>query len=80
MVPVPARLLVLAHLPVLAQRPREAELPALAPLVLEELQVVVGLAQLPVLAHLVVEAVVPRDLLSHRSRRSFSAARARSSP
>ena len=58
----------------------EAEVPALVPLVLEELQVVVGLAQPPVLVHLVVEAAVPRDLLSRLSRQSFSAAMARSTP
>jgi hypothetical protein len=40
-------------------------------------RVVVGLARLPVLAHLVVEAAVPVELLS---RQSFSAAMARSSP
>jgi hypothetical protein len=58
---------LLVRLPVLAKAP----LPVLVPLVL---------AQLPVLVHLVVEAAVPRDLLSRLSRQSFSAARARSSP
>jgi hypothetical protein len=36
-------------------------------------------AQVPVLAHLVVEAAVPLDLLSRLSRQSFSAAMAKSS-
>ena len=71
---VPAQPLVPAPLS------QEAELPALVPLGLEELQVLVGLVQLPVLVHLVVEAAVPRDLLSHLSRQSFSAAMARSTP
>ena len=65
-VPVPARRLVLARLPVQARRPRQAELPALVPLVL---------------AHLVVEPVAAAEhLLSRLNRQSFSAAMARSSP
>jgi hypothetical protein len=59
-----------AELPVPAQ-PRIRVPPVLA------WRVVVGLARLPVLAHLVVEAAVPVELLS---RQSFSAAMARSSP
>ena len=70
-VPVPARLLVLALLPVREQRPREAELPA--PARLPGVLVVPA----PGVAHRVVEAGVPWDLLS---RQSFSAAMARSSP
>ena len=62
--------------------PEEPVLPAGARLVLvlvpvlAQLQVVVGLAGLPVRAHLVVE---PEVLLHLRSRQSFSAAMARSS-
>ena len=55
-------LLVPAQPPVQGPLPQEAQLPALAPLVL---------------AHLVVEAAVPWDLLS---RQSFSVAMAGSSP
>jgi hypothetical protein len=55
---------VLVDLVVPAPLSQEAELPALA--------------QPPVLAHLVVEAAVPRDLLSRLNRQSFSAAMARS--
>ena len=77
--PVPAEPLVAAPLP------DEPELPALAPPVLAQVpvlaqwQVVVGLAQLPVVvvAHLVVE---PEVLVELRSRQSFSAAMAKSSP
>ena len=68
---VPARLLVLAHLPVPAQRPREADLPA--PAQLPEAPVVPA----PVVAHLVVDSALLLDLLN---RRLFSAATARSSP
>ena len=67
----------LAHLPVLAlaqvvaRRAHRVQLPLLARLP------VLAKAHLPVVAHLVVEARLPRHLLS---RQSFSAARARSSP
>ena len=73
-VPVPARLLVLADLAAPAQRPREAELPAPA-----RLPVVLVVPALG-LAHLVVEAAVPVELLLLLSLQSFSAAMARSSP
>ena len=80
----------LAHLPVLAlaqvaarrahrvQLPLLPRLPAKAHLPVPALRsVVVGLAQVPVVAHLVVEPVVAVERLS---RQSFSAAMARSSP
>jgi hypothetical protein len=73
-VPVPARLLVLAHLQVPAQRPREAELPAPA-----QLQVVLVVPALG-LAHLVVGPVAAVERLLRLSPQSFSAAMARSSP
>ena len=78
-VPAPVAAQPLVPAPV----PHEPELPALAPPVLAEVpvlaswQVVVGLARLPVVAHLVVEAAVPLDL---RNRQSSSAAMAGSSP
>jgi hypothetical protein len=78
----------LAHLPVLAlaqvvarrahrvQLPLLRRLPAKAHLPVPALRsVVVGLAQLPVVAHVVVEPAVPVERLS---RQSFSAAMARS--
>ena len=81
-----AHLPVLALAPVLARRAHQVQLPLLARLPLLAKahlpvpalrSVVVGLAQLPVVAHLVVEPEAPVHLLS---RQSFSAAMARSSP
>jgi hypothetical protein len=72
-----------AQLLVPAPLPQDQELPALAPPVLPRVpvrarwQVVVGLARLPVVAHRVVEAAVPVQLLS---RQSCSAAMAGSTP
>ena len=67
-----AQLPVLALAQVVARRAHQVQLPLLARLL------VLAKAQLPVVAHLVVEAAVPLELLL--SRQSFSAAMARSSP